>query len=606
MGGLIGALILVGIGLAPTLGLRPLVVEFASSITGGVGTAVDRAQLWYVSAVARKIVNSLYVAAAVHFGVLLVALHAARSPLPALFLSTAAAVLAELALAIRQRPSVARLATDEGGRPLYYPPFLLDDYGHAVLSDLALGGGSSLVTVDAAGEAFDSLGRQVSTAALIPHPLAGRQQIAEHEYHPERLQTVLSVAVVMTGFLSNAVTAIYLGAALNNLALLILGMANAAIAFLPFKAACELAAALLSGGARFMSFFRVLGLNNLVSIVGGRQLPDFWDHDQSSLDHASYLVRKAPNAVLAPVLSAFCWILIFRSTAALGLILMGFFIFVLANVPLSLNGGSMTVLNRWYKLTLFQSIVAPPLALLRVLWDFTPEDSSWSVWKRLVTACANWILDFGSGHVGIGVGSWGSIIGTLLAAITFGFLFLWIGAVLTEKEGPSIARIVGHGIVGGACILFAVATLSGARLVWKTQGANEIRLPVLAPVVNPLQPPRLVGSLHASTGQTQLTWTADSRGTAVAFRVDRAPNGGNFAEMARLPSEISTWIDESAEPNVAYAYRVIAIDANGDSATSNEAVLLLRPAVTPRAAPPNAAQRRKQVVADTADPAPPQ
>jgi hypothetical protein len=81
------------------------------------------------------------------------------------------------------------------------------------------------------------------------------------------------------------------------------------------------------------------------------------------------------------------------------------------------------------------------------------------------------------------------------------------------------------------------------------------------------EPPTAPATLTAATpvaGQVNLTWSAASDDIGVtAYRVERAPVGGAFAQIAETGAT-TTYVDAQVAPATTYEYRVRALDAAGN------------------------------------------
>ena len=87
----------------------------------------------------------------------------------------------------------------------------------------------------------------------------------------------------------------------------------------------------------------------------------------------------------------------------------------------------------------------------------------------------------------------------------------------------------------------------------------------------PTAPSSLVASLM--TGQPHLTWS-DNSSDEDGFSIERMVQGtGAFAEVATETFNIEQYHDMSAASGTTYVFRVIAENAAGSSAPSNEATI---------------------------------
>jgi hypothetical protein len=77
-------------------------------------------------------------------------------------------------------------------------------------------------------------------------------------------------------------------------------------------------------------------------------------------------------------------------------------------------------------------------------------------------------------------------------------------------------------------------------------------------------------SAAAAANQINLSWQ-DNGSNEVGFRVERKTGGGAYAQVASVPANTTTYVDNGLAAATAYTYRVRAYNASGNSAYSNEA-----------------------------------
>ena len=82
--------------------------------------------------------------------------------------------------------------------------------------------------------------------------------------------------------------------------------------------------------------------------------------------------------------------------------------------------------------------------------------------------------------------------------------------------------------------------------------------------------PTGLSATAVSPTQVNLAWT-DASGDEDGFRIERSVGGGPFQALTGLGSNATTYADLTVAPATAYAYRVLAFNAVGDSAPSNTA-----------------------------------
>ena len=72
-----------------------------------------------------------------------------------------------------------------------------------------------------------------------------------------------------------------------------------------------------------------------------------------------------------------------------------------------------------------------------------------------------------------------------------------------------------------------------------------------------------------SAFRVALAWD-DNSNNETGFRVERAVGSGTFSPLATLAADETTYADDAAQPRTSYRYRVVAFNASGESAASNE------------------------------------
>ncbi|MEQ1558579.1 MAG: hypothetical protein ABL933_06490 [Methyloglobulus sp.] len=150
---------------------------------------------------------------------------------------------------------------------------------------------------------------------------------------------------------------------------------------------------------------------------------------------------------------------------------------------------------------------------------------------------------------------------------------------------------------------------AGQILAYITDSANNRHVVLLTPAtlpdVIPVAPSNLTTVATSST-QINLTW-ADNANNETAQYVERCAGAGctNFAQVASLAANVTSYSDTSLTAGTSYSYRVRAHGAAGDSAYSNTATVSTTAATnTAPAAPSNlisSATTMNQVVLAWAD-----
>jgi hypothetical protein len=93
----------------------------------------------------------------------------------------------------------------------------------------------------------------------------------------------------------------------------------------------------------------------------------------------------------------------------------------------------------------------------------------------------------------------------------------------------------------------------------------------VAPVPVPAAPTNLTATA-ISRNQINLSWT-DNADNETGFRIERCKNANctNYAQIAEVGLNVTTFADTSVNRNTTYRYRVRAFNASGNSAYSNAA-----------------------------------
>ena len=101
-------------------------------------------------------------------------------------------------------------------------------------------------------------------------------------------------------------------------------------------------------------------------------------------------------------------------------------------------------------------------------------------------------------------------------------------------------------------------------------------------------PPSNLAATAISSSQIDLAWT-DNSTNEDGFKIERCQNAGcsNFAQIATVGTNVSTYSDAGLSASTTYGYRVRAFNLGGDSAYSNTAEATTPAAQTGPAAPSN-------------------
>jgi hypothetical protein len=105
-------------------------------------------------------------------------------------------------------------------------------------------------------------------------------------------------------------------------------------------------------------------------------------------------------------------------------------------------------------------------------------------------------------------------------------------------------------------------------------------VPVTPPPPSPPSAPSDLSATATAPTVVNLTWKDNSQDEA-GFRIERREQATTFASLTSLPPNSTAFLDSSAQAGQQYVYRIIAMNAGGDSAPSNEAT-----AMTPTPPPP--------------------
>jgi hypothetical protein len=93
------------------------------------------------------------------------------------------------------------------------------------------------------------------------------------------------------------------------------------------------------------------------------------------------------------------------------------------------------------------------------------------------------------------------------------------------------------------------------------------------------QPPEAPYGLEAaatSASQIQLSWI-DGSGDEAGFYLERSGTDQNFAQIASLPANTSSYLDDSLQANTLYYYRVRSFNSAGSSSYSETAIIATDP-----------------------------
>ena len=138
-----------------------------------------------------------------------------------------------------------------------------------------------------------------------------------------------------------------------------------------------------------------------------------------------------------------------------------------------------------------------------------------------------------------------------------------IGALLLSLHNDFTADQIKETILGSVDVL---ASLQGKVLTGGRVNAYRA-LTALLP------PSNLIAAAESKT-QVLLTWTDNSQGES-GFSIERKESGGQFAEIATVSADQTTYTDSTVVAGKTYAYRVRAFKDGAYSAYSNQATVKL-------------------------------
>ncbi|MBP9762180.1 fibronectin type III domain-containing protein [Patescibacteria group bacterium] len=151
-----------------------------------------------------------------------------------------------------------------------------------------------------------------------------------------------------------------------------------------------------------------------------------------------------------------------------------------------------------------------------------------------------------------------------------------------EAKRPPWAMI---GVVVGVILLSIGGFVYFNRATLFRKPAPAVVLPVAVEPI-PLAPGEL--TVLGGQGAASLAWTdaaANEQGYHIERR-DAKDETAVFNRITTLPANSTAFIDVTVQPNLTYAYRVIAVGAGGESAPSNEAMATIPALPTPEAPKP--------------------
>lgn len=122
-------------------------------------------------------------------------------------------------------------------------------------------------------------------------------------------------------------------------------------------------------------------------------------------------------------------------------------------------------------------------------------------------------------------------------------------------------------VCGFVCIVVGGFIFFNRRLLFSSPSSSS---PTATPPVM-IQPPIAPTNLVATSSGMgiALTWQ-DLAGNESGFRIERRDSDMGYLPLTTVPQDTSAFLDVSAQAGKAYMYRVLAINAGGESSPSNE------------------------------------
>lgn len=125
-------------------------------------------------------------------------------------------------------------------------------------------------------------------------------------------------------------------------------------------------------------------------------------------------------------------------------------------------------------------------------------------------------------------------------------------------------------LIGGAIAILAGGFVYFNRdLLFRRPAATPTPTPT---VEAPAAPANVSANVASGTTVVVLAWT-DTAGNETGFRLERREGEGAFQSLTSAPANSTAFQDATARPEIRYGYRVLAVNAGGESAPSNEATV---------------------------------
>ncbi len=108
---------------------------------------------------------------------------------------------------------------------------------------------------------------------------------------------------------------------------------------------------------------------------------------------------------------------------------------------------------------------------------------------------------------------------------------------------------------------------------------KTLKLEIVLPILKAPAAPSNLAAESATAAKVVLEWQ-DNANNESGFRIDRS-DGGAYAEIAVVGSDVEQYSDATVEPDTTYTYRIRAYNGFGNSAYSNLLAVSIPAAVTP-------------------------
>lgn len=139
-------------------------------------------------------------------------------------------------------------------------------------------------------------------------------------------------------------------------------------------------------------------------------------------------------------------------------------------------------------------------------------------------------------------------------------------------SGWTQVTIIGQNVTGFTDSALSAATTYFYRVIAVRGGVDSVPSAV-ASATTTLDPPAMPFSLFAqasSASEIVLTWSDVA--TETGYRIERSDDGGTgWATIGTAGEDVTSFTDTGLAPGTGYAYRVIAINAGGESVPSTPA-----------------------------------